>query len=156
MKETQRKLLIAFFAPVIMAVAIIVLYETECLMPGNLPDPTVNFLAGTVMVLLTMGSIPFALYMFRIPKIHKQLTEDAQKAPQRLLLFGLLRIMMLAAPMVVNIWFYYFFSFTTSYFYMAVILFLSMFFIYPSMDRCIAEAPSNLPLEGEASEHGNE
>ena len=139
MKETQRKLLIAFFAPVIMAVIIIVLYETECLMPGNLPDPTVNFLAGTVMVLLTIGSIPFALYMFRIPKIHRQLTDDAQKAPQRLLTFGMLRMMMLAVPMVVNIWFYYFFSFTTSYFYMAVILFLSMFFIYPSMDRCLAE-----------------
>lgn len=139
MKETQRKLLIAFFAPVIMAVAIIVLYETECLMPGNLPDPTVNFLAGTVMVLLTIGSIPFALYMFRIPKIHRQLTDDAQKAPQHLLTFGMLRMMMLAVPMVVNIWFYYFFSFTTSYFYMAVILFLSMFFIYPSMDRCLAE-----------------
>ena len=139
MKETQRKLLIAFFAPVIMAVLIIVLYETECLMPGNLPDPTVNFLAGTVMVLLTIGSIPFALYMFRIPKIHRQLTDDAQKAPQRLLTFGMLRMMMLAVPMVVNIWFYYFFSFTTSYFYMAVILFLSMFFIYPSMDRCLAE-----------------
>lgn len=139
MKETQRKLLIAFFAPVIMAVIIIVLYETECLMPGNLPDPTVNFLAGTVMVLLTIGSIPFALYMFRIPKIHRQLTDDAQKAPQRLLTFGMLRMMMLAVPMVVNIWFYYFFSFTTSYFYMAVILFLSMFFIYPSTDRCLAE-----------------
>lgn len=145
MKETQRKLLIAFFAPVILAVIIIVLYETECLMPGNLPDPTVNFLAGTVMVLLTIGSIPFALYMFRIPKIHRQLTDDAQKAPQRLLFFGMLRMMMLAVPMVVNIWFYYFFSFTTSYFYMAVILFLSMFFIYPSMDRCKAETEAPSP-----------
>ena len=139
MKETQKKLLMAFYVPIILAAIIIVLYETECLLPGNLPDASVNFIAGTVMVLLTMGAIPFALYMFRIPKIHRQLTCDAQKAPQRLLQFGMLRLLMLAAPMVVNIWFYYFFGFTTSYFYLAVILFLSMFFIYPSMDRCIAE-----------------
>ena len=139
MKETQRKLLIAFYAPIILAVAIIILYETECLLPGDLQDPNVNFIAGTVMVLLTMGAIPLALYMFWIPKIHQRLTGDAQKAPRQLLVFGLLRILMLAAPMVVNIWFYYFFGFSTSYFYMAVILFLSMFFIYPSMGRCIAE-----------------
>ena len=140
MKETQRKLLILFFAPIILAAVIIVLYETECLLPGCLNDhPDDNFLAGTMMVLLTMGAIPLALYLFRIPKVHQRLTEDAEKTPLRLFQFGSLRILMLAVPMVLNIWFYYLFAFTTSYFYMAVILLLSMFFVYPSMGRCEAE-----------------
>lgn len=139
MKETQRKLRLAFFIPIVIALLMVVVFETGWILPGAVDDRQIDFMVSMVMVLITLGVIPFALYMFRIPKIRHLLTHQPEQAAQRLLSLGLVRMSLLSVPMVLNILFYYLFCLNTSYFYMGVILFLSMFFIYPSIGRCQQE-----------------
>ena len=44
--------------------------------------------------------------------------------------------MMLCLPMLLNTLFYYMFGFSVAFGYMAIVLFLCLFMIYPSMKRC--------------------
>jgi len=44
--------------------------------------------------------------------------------------------MMLCVPMILNTFFYYAFGDSVSFFYLAVILALSLFFVFPNKKRC--------------------
>ena len=46
---------------------------------------------------------------------------------------------MICLPMVLNVLFYYLYGEETSFFYMAVVLLVSLSFIYPSKNRCEEE-----------------
>ena len=52
--------------------------------------------------------------------------------------FGILRLSLLVVPMVANTLLYYMFM-LPSFGYMAIILFLSIFFVFPSMERCVGD-----------------
>ena len=53
--------------------------------------------------------------------------------------WGTLRLMILGNLLVINTFFYYAFGFEASYGYLAIVVLLSMVFIFPTMNRCIAE-----------------
>jgi hypothetical protein len=90
------------------------------------------------MELLTIAIIPFALRLFKFRKVNGKLTESETTRWDNLLKYGSVRILLLAIPMIINVVCYYLFT-LTAFAYMAIILFLCMFFVYPTVDKCIAE-----------------
>ena len=94
-----------------------------------------EFYVNIVLELLTLCNIPLALRLFKWSAISTQLYEKKEKA---LLKWGTIRMALLCVPMVANTVFYTFTG-KAAYFYMAVILFICLAFVYPSMARCVAE-----------------
>ncbi len=135
MKNTQHKLMTAFSALIAITLAIVVLFETELLPCGIMHDgnKSLEFVAVTVMELWTICEIPLSLKLFHIKSIHERID-----TPERLLHWGLLRMMMLGLPMIINALLYYVFM-NVALGYMAIILLLCMFFIVPTKERCESE-----------------
>ena len=128
-----------FICSIAVALIIIILYETEILLPGALAlNNKLCFVVATIMELLTIAIIPFALRLFKFRKVNSKLTENESTRWENLLKFGSVRILLLAIPMIINVVCYYLFT-LTAFAYMAIILFLCMFFVYPTVDKCIAE-----------------
>lgn len=139
MQRTKNILTAELVASVAAALLIVVLFETGLMVPGGLfGNGSAVFVAALVMEMITVCFIPLSLYMFKIGKVHGILTKDGDKAG-RLLRWGSLRMMMLCLPMVLDTLFYYVFGLAVSFGYMAVIFFLCLFMVYPSMGRCISE-----------------
>lgn len=136
MRRTYVILLIAFLLPVLLLLLLIVLFESELLIPGSRTgNLTEEFYVLMAMELLTICFVPVALWMFRSKTIKKKLVSGRERA---LLPLGLVRLLMLAVPMMVNTLFYYLYM-LPSFGYLAIILFLSMFFIFPTMERCVSD-----------------
>ena len=139
MEKTVKNLRILFLCSIAVALIIVVLYETETLLPGALAlNNRLCFVVATIMELLTIAIIPFALRLFKFRKINSRLTENEATRWENLLGYGSVRILLLAVPMIINVVCYYLFT-LTAFAYLAIILFLCMFFIYPTVDKCIAE-----------------
>ena len=137
MKLTQRILSINFWFLLLMTLLLVVLYETELLLPGNfVGDRNFVFFMQVVMEFVTIAVIPVALKLFSWKTIHRKLLEQKESA---LLFWGTARINLLCLPMLINTFMYYQAALSPAFGYMAIILFLSSFFVYPSMSRCLAE-----------------
>lgn len=120
----------------VMAILIIILFETKVIPGGELALQTKpDFIVECVLVLLTICVIPLALRMFKFRKIHDQLMKYKEKSLKK---WGTLRIMLLGVPMLLNIIAYYVFD-NMGYSYLALILFLSMWFVFPTLGKCYAE-----------------
>ena len=136
--KTRKILLIEFFGSCLITLLIIAVYELELILPGAWADVessnmvTVQFL----MQLLTLATIPLALFLFKIGYVHSDLHTDESHVSRKLLFWGSVRIMMLCVPMILNTFFYYAFGDSVSFFYLAVILALSLFFVFPNKKRC--------------------
>lgn len=136
MKRTKNVLTAELCLMVALTLLVVVLYESDTLAAGALRGYNdLLFIITTVMELLTIGAIPLSLYLFRIEKVHRSLTTAADK-PRQLLLWGSLRMMLVCVPMLSNTLFYYLFGFSVAFGYLAIVLFLCLFMIYPSMKRC--------------------
>ena len=139
MDRTIKILKTFFWAPIIIAVLFVVLYETDVLLPGGLQmDDQGQYMLLAIVELATLAAIPLTLYMFRVKSIKNQLTTLGAEALQR---YGILRLMILGACVMTNTLFYYM-TMTPSYGYMAIILVLAMT-LYPSRKRCEAEISTN-------------
>ena len=112
-----------------------VLFETDLLPCGFLKgvDTSSEFVAATFMELLTLCFIPVALRLFKFQFVANSLTSASS-----LLRWASIRMLMLCLPMVANTLLYYMFM-LPSFGYMAIILFLSIFFVFPSMERCVGD-----------------
>ena len=131
MDRTIKILKTFFWAPIIIAVLFVVLYETDVLLPGGLQmDDQGQYMLLAIVELATLAAIPLTLYMFRVKSIKNQLTTLGAEALQR---YGILRLMILGACVMTN----------TLFYYMTIILVLAMTFIYPSRKRCEAEISTN-------------
>jgi hypothetical protein len=144
MEKTKSVLSLELWCAVILALAIIVMYETGALLPGSWAgNANTLFVCSSVMELLTIAAIPFALYMFRIPKIQGAITTGTENSKaSMLLMWGTIRMLLLCVPMVVNAVFYYMFGLQVAFGYMGIILFICLFMVYPSMGRCLNETNS--------------
>lgn len=139
MEKTVKNLRMLFLCSITVALIIVLLYETEILLPGALAlNNRLCFVVATIMELLTIAIIPFALRLFKFRKVNGKLTESETTRWDNLLKYGSVRILLLAIPMIINVVCYYLFT-LTAFAYMAIILFLCMFFVYPTVDKCIAE-----------------
>lgn len=120
-----------------MTLLLVILYEFEILLPGNLIDErNFVFFMQVVMEFVSIAVIPVALKLFSLKSVHRKLVAGKESA---LLFWGTIRINLLCLPMIINTWMYYQASLSPAFGYMAIILFLSSFFVYPSMSRCMAE-----------------
>ena len=139
MEKTVKNLRMLFLCSIAVALIIVLLYETEILLPGALAlNNRLCFVVATIMELLTIAIIPFALRLFKFRKVNGKLTESETTRWDNLLKYGSVRILLLAIPMIINVVCYYLFT-LTAFAYMAIILFICMFFVYPTVDKCIAE-----------------
>ena len=136
LKQTQKILLVNFWFILIVSILLVVLYETEFLEPTDLAhDVNLVFFIQIVMEAVTIAAIPIALKLFTMKKIHQKLVKKKGSA---LLRWGTARINMLCLPMLINTFMYYQ-TMSPAFGYMAIILFLCLFFIYPSLARCYSE-----------------
>ena len=137
MKQVKTTLTVLFWTALAIAVALAVVFETDCIIPGALAGLSGNseFIVTTLMELLTLASVPLALKMFRFRRVHEDLV--SRKAPA-LRQWGLIRLSLLSALLIVNTLLYYIYM-NTAFGYMALIILICLPFVYPSMDRCLTE-----------------
>ena len=119
MKKCARKLQAIVCSAIGLSLLMIILFETDILAPGSCGgNMTAEFYTLMAAELITICVVP--------GKEHS------------LLRFGILRLSLLVVPMVANTLLYYMFM-LPSFGYMAIILFLSIFFVFPSMERCVGD-----------------
>ncbi len=136
MKEEAKILKILFWSNLLPAVLAVILFESGVLPTGVLKENTnLEFVLLMMTELVTIGFIPLALYLFRIKRVRKDLYDRREKALRK---WGVIRLDLLGIPLVVNTLLYYMFM-NVSFGYLAIILLISMFFVYPSEGRCLEE-----------------
>lgn len=136
MEQTRKKLLAIFLSEVVGCLLLVVLGEAELLSPTEMAaDKVVEYYAVGAMELLTICCIPLALRLFKFSSVSRQLAESPETA---LLKWGVVRMGMLSLPMTANTLLYYLFM-NVAFGYMAIILLLCLFFVYPSAARCQQE-----------------
>lgn len=99
-------------------------------------DVQVKFVVQTTMILVTLAAIPVALRMFFTSSVRQDLL--THKAPA-LSKWGVIRLLLLGVPMLVNTCLYYAFGYESSFGWLAVIVLLAMPFVYPTTNRCLSE-----------------
>lgn len=124
-----------FLTAIAVGLVIVVLFENDLLSCGIMisDDKSVEFVVATIMELLTICVIPVALKLFRFKRIGKLLT-----SAEALSKWGTIRLLMLCVPMIVNTVFYYMFM-NVAFGYMGIIIFLCLFFVVPTKERCRSE-----------------
>lgn len=136
MKKTITLLRVAFLLPMAVCLVLIALFENDVLLPGVRAGITVEeFYVLSAMELLAIVVVPTALYLFRIGAVKRKLVAGRENA---LLPMGMVRILMMALPMMADTLLYYIYM-LPSLGYLAIILFLSLFFVYPSKERCVGD-----------------
>ena len=129
MNKTISLLRTVLIANVGVAVVIAALYELDILPSGMLAGrPQDEFLSTISMELITIVFIPVALRLFKTKDVEKRLEEGNIKAFRK---WGLVRILMITVPLVLNTLLYYSFM-NTTFGYMALILLICLPFIYPA------------------------
>ncbi len=153
MRPVKNFLLRLFLAFLLLAILLIVLYETGVIDGGQLALHTkVDFIVECVLVLLTICAIPLALRLFKFRRVHDQLMKNKEKS---LISWGMLRIVLLGVPMLANIFAYYTFQ-NMGYSYLALILFLSMWFVFPTLGKCYAETEEDVKPEENSVEENKD
>ena len=133
MKSTRNLLLAIFVLILAFALTLVVLFENNILESGVFAEESqTEFMCTAIMELLTLGGAFLALRLFKFDAVHQELV--AQKA-HALSKWGVIRLVLLMVPMLVNTYFYYLFM-NTTFGYMAIIGLLCTPFVYPSMARC--------------------
>ena len=132
MNKTISFLRTVLIANVGVAVVIAALYELDILPSGMMTGrPQDEFLSTISMELITIVFIPVALRLFKTKDVEKRLEEGDIKAFRK---WGLVRILMITVPLVLNTLLYYSFM-NTTFGYMALILLICLPFIYPAVRR---------------------
>ena len=129
MNKTISLLRTVLIANVGVAVVIAALYELDILPSGMMTGrPQDEFLSTISMELITIVFIPVALRLFKTKDVEKRLEEGNIKAFRK---WGLVRILMITVPLVLNTLLYYNFM-NTTFGYMALIQLICLPFIYPA------------------------
>ena len=132
MNKTISLLRTVLIANVGVAVVIAAFYELDILPSGMLAGrPQDEFLSTISMELITIVFIPVALRLFKTKDVEKRLEEGNIKAFRK---WGLVRILMITVPLVLNTLLYYSFM-NTTFGYMALILLICLPFIYPAVRK---------------------
>lgn len=136
MKKVIRTLKYLFSLILLVTLLLVVVFESELLLPGFiLVESKVDFVIKYIMELMTIMIIPLSLRLFKFKSVERKLATKKQHA---LLRWGVLRIIMLGIPMIINTILYYGFL-AVEFGYLSIILLISMIFIYPSKDKCYYE-----------------
>jgi hypothetical protein len=136
MKKISKQLTFVYVVLVAVALAIVAIYELGLLESGVLADSKqTEFVAMTVMELTSIGAAFLGLRLFKFHMIHDELVCLKESA---MLKWGMLRLLILEVPMVVNTYLYYMYM-NATFGYLAIILLLTLPFVMPTESRCIDE-----------------
>lgn len=136
MKKVSKQLTFLCVLLVALTLTILVLFEFNVFESGVLTDSKqTEFVAMTGMELTTLCAAFLGLRLFKFPKIHADLVTRKEPA---MLMWGVLRLLVLEVPMVCNTYLYYMYM-NPTFGYLAIILLLCLPFVFPSLNRCIAE-----------------
>ena len=97
-----------------------------------------DFLSASIMEVITICFIPVSLRLFKFGAIRQAIKDDKTPLLNTFFAYSLVRLEMLLMPMLVNAVLYYVFM-NVAFGYMAIILFLSTLFIFPTQERCEQE-----------------
>ena len=119
-----------------MALVIIVLFETDVLPAGvKADDKQSEFVLTALMEIISLGAAFIGLRLFKFKAIHNDLVSRKETAMWK---WGMTRLLILEAPMVINTLLYYIYM-NTTFGYMGIMLLLCLPFVFPSLSRCLAE-----------------
>lgn len=136
MKKVSQQLIAFYTAQIVLALVIVVLFELDILPTGIMADDKqTDFLLTATMEIVSLGAAFLGLRLFKFEVVSKNLVERKEKAMWK---WGMIRLLILEAPMVINTLLYYLFM-NTTFGYLAIILLLCLPFVYPSLNRCLAE-----------------
>ena len=136
MKKVSQQLIAFYTAQIVLALVIVVLFELDILPTGIMADDKqTDFLLTATMEIVSLGAAFLGLRLFKFEVVSKNLVERKEKAMWK---WGMTRLLILEAPMVINTLLYYIFM-NTTFGYLAIILLLCLPFVYPSLNRCLAE-----------------
>ena len=137
MEQTRKLLLKVLGLFLLILICIVAIYELPILLPGCLAGNKSLTFVQFIMQPITLLLIPLALYLFKIPRVCKSITNiQSYKGFQ---IWACVRICLLCIPIILNILFYYIYVEEVGFFYLALILMISIFFIYPTKERCESE-----------------
>lgn len=142
MEQVRIRLLVLFCSVIFGAVLILMIFETGLAPKGVMHDmEQANFIASSVMVLSTLAAIFTALRLFKFNKVREELLNNPVAGLSK---WGVVRIAMLEAPLIINLLCAGLFD-DVSYRYLALITLISMAFVYPTMNRCQYETEETTP-----------
>ena len=111
-----------------------------------------RFIVTTVMILLTLALVPLSLRLFKFRRVAADLVDRKERALRK---WGKIRLTTLGLLLFANTLLYYLYGFEPSFGYLALVVLLSMPFVYPTMSRCMAETepePEPMPEQEPESE----
>jgi hypothetical protein len=136
MKSISRKLTIIYMSLAALTLVIILLYETDILETGVLEEKKQSeFILTALMELVSLGAAFLGLRLFKFKVVHNDLINRQEPAMMK---WGTVRLLILELPMLVDTLLYYIYM-NTTFGYLAVMLLLCLPFVFPSLNRCLAE-----------------
>ena len=136
MKSISKRLVVIYISLVAIALAIIILYETDILEAGVMEEQKqLEFILTAMMELISLGAAFMGLRLFKFKTVHNDLVNRQEPAMWK---WGVIRLLILEVPMVIDTLLYYIFM-NTTFGYLAVMLLLCLPFVFPSVNRCLAE-----------------
>lgn len=136
MKKVSKQLMAFYIAQIALALVVVVLFELDVLPVGVMADDKQSdFIFTALMEIVSLGAAFLGLRLFKFKAIHDDLVKRQEKAMWK---WGVARLIILEAPMVIDTLLYYIYM-NTTYGYLAIIMLLTLPFVFPSENRCIAE-----------------
>ena len=136
MKTVSKQLTAFYIAQIVIVLVIIVLFETDMLPVGiKADDKQSDFVLTALMEIISLGAAFLGLRLFKFKPIHNDLVK--RKAPA-MWKWGMTRLLILEAPMVINTLLYYIYM-NTTFGYLGIMLLLCLPFVFPSLNRCEGE-----------------
>lgn len=145
MKQVRNILAAIFWGLLGISVLLAVLFECEVLPAGvstvtvtgseTSTSATVEFLCRFTMEVVTLLGIWMSLRLFKFQRVHADLMPRKEEALKK---WGVIRLLLLEVPMLLNTILYYIYMQTT-YGYMAIIAVLCLPFVFPTLSRCEGE-----------------
>jgi hypothetical protein len=136
MKKVSKQLMVFYIVQIVMALVIIVLFETGELPVGVMAaDKQSEFVLTALMEILSLGAAFLGLRLFKFQAIYRDLVSRKERAMWK---WGMTRLLILQVPMVINTLLYYIYM-NTTFGYLGIILLLCLPFVFPSLSRCLAE-----------------
>lgn len=126
-----------FWLSIAVCLIVVAVFETGLIAPLDVFSPQEAFIVATIMELLTIAVIPFALRFMKFGFVARRISraEGDDAKMQECHKLSLYRLTMLTDLMFFNTLLYYLSALTVAYGYMAIILLISLGFVYPSLSR---------------------
>ena len=139
MKRISKSLTLIYMLLAALTLTVIVLYETNVLESGLMAEEKQSeFILTALMELVSLGAAFLGLRLFKFKAVHNDLVSRQEPAMMK---WGTIRLLTLEVPMLADTLLYYIYM-NTTFGYLAIMLLLCLPFVFPSLNRCLAETAS--------------